>query len=43
MGISLIPHIPKVDTTFLHWNPLTSINEENQHHTDQGISNATVI
>ena len=43
MGISHLPDIPKVDTTPIHWNPLTSINEDTQRHKAQGIRNGTAI
>ena len=36
-------NIPRVDTTPLHWNPLTSLNEDTQRHTAQGIRNVTAI
>ena len=36
-------NIPRVDTTPLHWNPLTSLNEDTQRHTAQGIRNGTAI
>ena len=38
-----MPNISKVDATPLHWNPLTSLNEDTQRHTYQEIRNGMSI
>ena len=38
-----MPDIPKLDTTPLHWNPLTSINKDTQRNTYKGIRNGISI
>ena len=38
-----MPPTPTVYTTPIHWNPLTSLNEDTQQNTDQGISNGASI